>query len=111
MTERRHGERCKRYGILGQARCLTFSCFRRQLLLMGDRSRRWLAEALQRSRRLRPSDLWAYVFMPEHAHRACPRRRGHRTGRDCWGEKNDKAIDRGQFTAQLRAHVIRENQQ
>ena len=60
--------RCKRYDIPGQAHYLTFSCFRRQPFLRGDRARGWLAEAIEQARLARPFALWAYVFMPEHVH-------------------------------------------
>jgi putative transposase len=47
---------------------LTFSCFRRQPFLSKDRSRQWLADAIDRARRKHRFHLWAYVIMPEHVH-------------------------------------------
>jgi len=67
-TKRPHRKRCKRYDVPGHAHYLTFSCFRRQPFLRGERACRWLAEAIGRARTAVPFDLWAYVFMPEHVH-------------------------------------------
>ena len=66
--ERLHRKRCKRHDVEGQAHCLTFSCFRGQPFLLGERARLWMAEALSAERRQGLYDLWAYVLMPEHAH-------------------------------------------
>jgi putative transposase len=52
----------------GHAHALTFSCFRNRTFLIGDRSRGWLADALQAARIKCGFDLWAYVFMPNHVH-------------------------------------------
>jgi putative transposase len=63
-----HRKICKRYNVAGHAHALTFSCFRRQTFLSKDRSRQWLAEAVQRAREMHSLHVWAYVIMPEHAH-------------------------------------------
>ena len=63
-----HRKRLKRDDASGDARFLTFSCFRRQPFLSKDRSRRWFLDALQRSRATHGFALWAYVIMPEHVH-------------------------------------------
>jgi putative transposase len=52
----------------GNARFLTYSCFRRMPLLTLERTRRWVVEALAAARRERDVALWAYVVMPEHVH-------------------------------------------
>ena len=59
---------CRRYNTPGQAHFLTFSCFRRQAFLNGDRARRWFIDALAAARSVHAFDLWAYVLMPEHVH-------------------------------------------
>lgn len=63
-----HRKTCKRYDVPGDAHRLTFSCFRRLPLLNHDQSRMWLIGAIELSRTKAPSDLWAYVIMPEHVH-------------------------------------------
>jgi len=64
----RHRKRCVRYDVRGHAHYLTFSCFRRQPLMLNDRVRRWFCEAAEAARRRLSFDLWAYVLMPEHVH-------------------------------------------
>lgn len=59
---------CRRFDDLGDAHCLTFSCFRRQPFLKGRRSCLWLAESIDSARTKAGFDLWGYVFMPEHVH-------------------------------------------
>lgn len=59
---------CKRYDFLGHAHFLTFSCFKRLPLLNRDRSRRWMINGIELSKRRNPFSLWAYVIMPEHVH-------------------------------------------
>ena len=59
---------CKRLDVPGHAHCLTFSCYRRQPFLKGERACRWLIEAIDGARRTTPFDLWAYVIMPDHVH-------------------------------------------
>ena len=57
-----------RYDIAGDARELTFSCFRRFKFLERDRTRTWFIEELEIVRKEFSFDLWAYVIMPEHVH-------------------------------------------
>ena len=52
----------------GHAHELTFTCFRRFRFLDAERTCTWLAQAIERARVRLDFDLWAYVFMPEHAH-------------------------------------------
>ena len=59
---------CRRYNESGHAHALTFSCFRRQKLLNGDRSRGWLTDAINAGRKKHRIHVWAYVMMPEHVH-------------------------------------------
>jgi putative transposase len=61
-------KRRKRSEELGQARELTFSCYKRFQFLNSDRTRQWFVEALSEARSESPFDLWAYVIMPEHVH-------------------------------------------
>ena len=59
-------KRCKRYNDPGHAHELTFSCYRRQPFLNGDRAREWFVDAIERARKRHSFHLWAYVIMPEH---------------------------------------------
>ncbi len=52
----------------GHAHYLTYSCHRRLPLLSRDRVRRWVVDALERTRQELNVALWAYVVMPEHVH-------------------------------------------
>ena len=52
----------------GHAHELTFSCYHRYPFLNAERTCRWLAEAIGRSRARDGFALWAYVFMPDHVH-------------------------------------------
>ena len=52
----------------GHAHFLTYSCYRRLPLLSRNRVRRWVIEALERTRQELDVALWAYVIMPEHVH-------------------------------------------
>lgn len=52
----------------GHAHFLTYSCFRRLPLLTRGRTRRWVLDALEATRREHDVALWAYVIMPEHVH-------------------------------------------
>ena len=62
----------------GHAHFLTYSCFRRLPLLTRDRTRRWVLDALETTRRRLAVALWAYVIMPEHVHvLLCPRQSNH----------------------------------
>ncbi|MEX2214070.1 MAG: hypothetical protein WD768_08085 [Phycisphaeraceae bacterium] len=47
---------------------MTFTCQNRLPMLDRDRTREWLRDAIIRARDLHHLELWAYVFMPEHAH-------------------------------------------
>jgi putative transposase len=58
----------RNYNIPGHAHVLTFSCFHRYPFLAADRTRQWLADAIDTARQQCDFSLWAYVFMPEHAH-------------------------------------------
>jgi putative transposase len=61
-------KRLKRVESQQHARFLTFSCFRNQAFLGSDRTRGWLAEAIDSAADRYDFELWAYVFMPTHAH-------------------------------------------
>jgi putative transposase len=58
----------KRADEPGQARELTFSCYKRLKFLDSDRTRHWFIDELAEARKMFPVDLWAYVIMPEHVH-------------------------------------------
>lgn len=58
----------RNYNIPGQAHALTFSCYRRYELLSADRTCKWFCDAIEAAREEFDFLLWAYVFMPEHAH-------------------------------------------
>jgi REP-associated tyrosine transposase len=64
----RHRRKLKRYDEPGHVRFLTFSCFQRRPFLRADLACQWLADAIERARATHGFSLWAYVFMPEHAH-------------------------------------------
>jgi len=61
-------KRCHRYNLPGHSHFLTFSCFRRLPLLGRDRTRNWLASAIEAARESHDFAVLAWVFMPEHAH-------------------------------------------
>ena len=61
-------KRCVRYNEPGDAHELTFSCYKNRSFLAKERTCRYLADAIERSREKHKFDLWAYVFMPTHAH-------------------------------------------
>lgn len=63
--ERRHR---RNYCEPGDAHELTFSCYRGLKLLKSERTCRWLAQSIEQARQRWNFDVWAYVFMPEHAH-------------------------------------------
>ena len=63
-----HRKTCHRFNDVGHAHALTFSCFRRQPFLSKDRSRQWLAAAVNQGCQKSGFDVWAYVIMPEHVH-------------------------------------------
>jgi len=52
----------------GHAHFLTFSCWQRLPLLSKDRSRQWVADAINQVRDELNLAIWAYVIMPEHVH-------------------------------------------
>ncbi len=53
---------------VGHAHELTFTCYRRFPFLKAERTCQWLAEAIDTARTEHSFLLWAYVFMPDHAH-------------------------------------------
>jgi putative transposase len=59
---------CRRWNAPWDAHELTFSCFRRRAFLGKDRTRHYLAEAVNRARTIHGFHVWAYVMMPEHVH-------------------------------------------
>jgi putative transposase len=63
-----HRRQLKRFDQPGHARFLTFSCFQCRPFLRSDRACQWLADAIVRARTIHVFHLWAYVFMPQHAH-------------------------------------------
>ena len=74
-------KRRQRFDEFGQARELTFSCFRGFQFLSRDRTRNWFIDALSAARSNYPLDLWAYVIMPEHVHvLVYPRKPGMKLG-------------------------------
>jgi putative transposase len=52
----------------GHAHELTFSCYHRFPFLKAERSCQWLVEAIEQARHHLEFSVWAYVFMPDHAH-------------------------------------------
>ena len=64
-ARRRHR---RNYNLPGHAHELTFSCYQGYRFLESDRTCRWLADAIESARRDLDFALWAYVFMPTHAH-------------------------------------------
>ncbi|MCK4626323.1 MAG: transposase [Phycisphaerae bacterium] len=58
----------KSFDIIGDAHCLTFSCFQRQPFFNGRYSPRWFLDAVEQARSKHPFELWAFVIMPEHVH-------------------------------------------
>jgi putative transposase len=68
-----------RYNVPGHVHFYTFSCYKRLPMLTNDVWRQWLAESIAHARKELQVDLWAYVFMPEHAHLLLhPRREKYR---------------------------------
>lgn len=68
-TGRRYLEkRRRRLAEPGQARELTFSCYRRFRFMKYERTRAWFRDALQAARVKFGFHVWAYVLMPEHLH-------------------------------------------
>jgi len=58
----------RNYNTPNHAHELTFSCYHRHPFLEKDRTRQWLADAINRACEKHAFQLWAYVFMPDHAH-------------------------------------------
>lgn len=58
----------KRFDEPGDARELTFSCYKRFPFLSRDRTRQWFIDAMIDARQKFSIDVWAYVMMPEHVH-------------------------------------------
>lgn len=66
--------RRKNLNIPGQAHELTFTCYKRYPFLAKDRTRQWLADAINAACEELDYQLWAYVFTPDHVHLiVCPR--------------------------------------
>src|SRR5262245_54562814 len=84
MSRENRERRRREINVLGHAHELTFSCYRRFPFLKAEGTCEWLAEAIQVARKLHDFALWAYVFMPDHAHLIIlPRRPEHRM-RSIW---------------------------
>jgi len=74
-TEEIHRKMCRRYNFPGNAHELTFSCYRNRPFLSSDRTCQYLADSIIRAKQKHDFNLWAYVFMPDHAHLLiCPRK-------------------------------------
>jgi putative transposase len=56
------------YNEPGHAHELTFTCQRRFRFLAAERTCLWFAQAIDEARARLDFSLWAYVFMPDHAH-------------------------------------------
>src|SRR5690349_12644938 len=52
----------------GHAHELTFSCYHKYPFLSRERTYQWLKDAIENARRKLDFDLWAWVFMSDHAH-------------------------------------------
>jgi len=71
---RSHRTHRRNYNEPGHAHVLTFSCYHGFRFLAAERTCEWLADAIESARHDFDFALWAYVFMPEHAHLIiCPR--------------------------------------
>lgn len=68
MDYRTRQSRRRRYNEPGHAHELTFTCYQRFKFLQSERTCQWLADELNEARVEHEFRLWAYVFMPEHAH-------------------------------------------
>jgi putative transposase len=68
MDWRARNGRRKVFNTPGHAHELTFSCYQRFPFLKAQRTCLWLASAIEEARQKYDFALWAYVFMPEHAH-------------------------------------------
>lgn len=68
LMNRHPGNRHRRaFNEPGHAHALTFTCYRRFKFLASERTRAWLASAIDDARSKLDFSLWAFVFMPEHA--------------------------------------------
>ena len=63
-----HRKTCRRWNVPWGAHDLTFSCYLRRAFLSKDRTREYLADAVNRARAKLGFHVWAYAMMPEHAH-------------------------------------------
>jgi putative transposase len=68
MSRHNRDSRRKSYNIPGHAHELTFSCYKRYPFLGAERCCQWLAEAVGKARASQQFRVWAFVFMPDHAH-------------------------------------------
>jgi putative transposase len=73
----RYTKRCQRWDFAGHAHELTFTCYQNRPFLSKDRTRKYLADAINVARVTHDFDLWAYVFMPNHVHLIIHPRREH----------------------------------
>jgi len=67
-TEKGPRKLCRRLNVPGDIHELTFTCYKRRLFLSKDRTRIFLADAINSARVKHEFYLLAYGFMPEHAH-------------------------------------------
>jgi putative transposase len=68
MDWRLRSQRRPAHNEPGHAHGLTFTCFHRYRFLEAERTCVWFAEAITEARAELDFALWAYVFMPDHAH-------------------------------------------
>ena len=52
----------------GHAHELTFSCYQGLPFLKAERTCQWLSDSIDNARRQLDFDVWAWVYMPNHAH-------------------------------------------
>ncbi len=58
----------KHKNIPGHAHELTFSCYKNQPLLEGNRTKNYLVQAISFAAKKHKIHIWAYVIMPSHVH-------------------------------------------
>jgi putative transposase len=58
----------RNFNLPGHAHELTFSCYHNYAFLRAERTCQWLADAIASARHRHDFAVWAYVFMPDHAH-------------------------------------------
>jgi putative transposase len=68
MHYRERSRRRRSLDLPGHAHELTFTCYRRHPFLSAERTCHWLADSVESARRKHDFALWAFVFMPDHAH-------------------------------------------